>query len=154
MSELLFDKAKVAFVQGKFEEAVQVFGEMIAKDPDNPLAYYSRGVARFSLRDLAGAIEDYTASIRLYSRNEKVHCSRGAALLAQDRTEDALKDFNQAIELNPFYPTAYLGRAEAFKRLGEHDQARMDLEVATKIQQKRGQSQLESQGLMFQTPDP
>jgi hypothetical protein len=45
-------------------------------------------------------------------------------------------------------------RAEVFKRLGEHDQARMDLEVATRIQQKRGQSQLESQGMMFQVPDP
>jgi len=153
MSELLFDKAKVAFVEGKFDEAVQAFGEVIAKDPTNPLAYYSRGVARFNQKDLAGAIEDCTASIRLAENNERVYCSRGAAYLALGRTEEALSDFNKAIELNEFYPTAYFGRAEIFTRLGEKEQARMDIEVATKIQRKRGQSHLEGQGIMFQDPN-
>lgn len=149
----LFDKAKVAFVQERFEEAAKLFGESLEKDPKNPLIYYSRGTARFNLKDYDGAIEDYTTAIGLYDKNERFFCSRGAAYLALDKSEKAMEDFNKAIDVNSFYPTAYFGRAEIFTRIGDKEQARLDIETATKIQKKRGQSILESQGIVFQDPN-
>lgn len=150
MNELLFDKAKIAFVEGKYEEAAEAFSEMLGEDPENPMALYSRGTARFNLKDFEGAIADYDGYIALIVRNEKVFTSRGAARLALGRNEDALNDFNKALEINEFYPNAYFGRAEVFTRMGEKEQAKLDVEVGNRILQKLGQSHLEGQGFMFQ----
>lgn len=150
MNELLFDKAKIAFVEGKYEEAAEAFGEMLSENPENPLALYSRGTARFNMKDFEGAIADYDAYLALNDRSEKVFTSRGAARLALGRNEEAINDFNKSIELNEFYPNAYFGRAEVFTRMGEKEQAKLDVEVGNRILQKMGQSHFEGQGIMFQ----
>ena len=85
MDEMLFDKAKLAFVEGKFEEAAKAFGELLSEDPENRLALHSRGTAKFNLKDFEGAVADFDAYLALNDRSEKVYTSRGAAGPGQER---------------------------------------------------------------------
>lgn len=152
MADLNMDRAKVAFVQGKFEEAVEAFSKAIEEDPQNAIAFHSRGTARLKLKDFEGSIPDFSECLRLNKANQKAMCSRATAYLALGRLEEAMEDFNRALDVSEFYPNAYFGRAEVFRRLGEKEHARMDMDVGRKIMEKRGQSHFESQGIMFQDP--
>lgn len=149
----LLDNAKIAFVKGRFEEAVDLFGQVLDKVPGHLVAQQSRGTARLKLEDYEGAVEDFTAIIQVEGQNEKVFCSRGTAYLALKKYEEAMADFNRAIDINQFYPSAYFGRSELFVLAGEQEQARQDRDTATEIQRKMSQSHFESQGVMFQDPD-
>ena len=44
-----------------------------------------------------------------------------------------LVDLSRAVALNPRYANAYVNRAEAFRRLARHDDARRDLAVACQL---------------------
>lgn len=149
----LLDSAKIAFVKGRFDEAADLFGQVLEKMPGHLMAYQSRGAARVKLEDFEGAVEDFTAFIQAHGTNEKVYCSRGTAYLALKKYDEAMDDFNRAIELNQFYPNAYFGRAELFTIAGEQEQAKMDRDTGSQIQRKMSQSHFESQGVMFQDPD-
>lgn len=152
MNQSLLDKAKIAFVQERYEEAIAAFSEILEENPGFTMAYYSRGTARMKMKDLDGAIEDYSQYIRENDRNEKVFCSRGTAYLGLKRYDEAMEDFNQSIELCGHYPHPYFGRSEIFARMGDKDQARQDWEAGSKLQAQRLQSHLETQGIMFQDP--
>ena len=119
----LMDSATVAFVKGRFEEAAELFSQLLEKAPGDLIAHQSRGTARLKLDDFAGAVEDFTAFIQVNSKNEKVFCSRGTANPALKKYDEAREDFNRALALNEFYPSAYFGRAELFTLAGEVEQA-------------------------------
>ncbi len=153
MSDQNLDSAKIAFVKGRFEEAVAGFSKVLEKTPDHVTALQSRGTAKLKLSDFEGAIGDFTECLKLNQANDRILCGRGTAYLALGRLEEALDDFNSAIDVSEFYPNAYFGRAEVFKRMGEEKHARLDMEVGRKIVAKRGQSHFESQGIVFQDPN-
>ena len=149
----LLDAAKIEFVRGRFQEAADLFGQVLEKVPGHLIAYQSRGTARLKLEDYDGAIEDFTAFIKVNDQNEKVFCSRGTAYLALKKYEEAMADYNRSIEINQFYPNAYFGRSELFTLAGEQEQARQDRDAGMEIQRRMAQSHFEGQGVMFQDPD-
>lgn len=149
----LLDEAKIAFVKGRFEEAADLFGQVLEKVPGHLMAYQSRGTARLKIEDFEGSVEDFTAFIQVNAKNEKVFCSRGTAYLALKKYDEAMDDFNRSIGINQFYPNAYFGRAELFTIAGEQEQAKLDRDTGAEIQRKMAQSHFEGQGVMFQHPD-
>ena len=48
---------------------IEAYSEAIRDKPDSGGAYFYRGVARATIGDLDGAIDDFTASIRLNPNN-------------------------------------------------------------------------------------
>src|SRR5207248_243701 len=57
-------------------------------------------------------IKDYTEAIRLMPQFTDAYINRGYARLNQQDYEEAIKDFDEAIRLNP-RPSAYFGRGDA-----------------------------------------
>ena len=55
---------------------------------------------------------------------------RGLIHVSSNKYEDALDDFTKALELRPEVVDAYLYRAETFRKLSNHQKARMDLDAA------------------------
>jgi len=59
---------------------------------------------------ISGAIDDYTAAIRLEPNNAKAYISRANCYMRTDDSERAILDFSEAIRLEPNNLHAYNGR--------------------------------------------
>jgi len=79
---------------GHFEEAIEI-------DPDFAEAYYLRGVCRYSLKGLDGAILDLSDAIRLDPTLIAARSLRGLAYYDSGQNDQALEDLNYALERKP-----------------------------------------------------
>jgi len=69
--------------------------------------FYLSGREKFNNQDFLGAIEDYTKSIQLDQKNNQSYGGRGFAKYALQKYQEAIVDFNLAIEACPRYADAY-----------------------------------------------
>ncbi|TMW63774.1 hypothetical protein Poli38472_002715 [Pythium oligandrum] len=94
----------------------------------------------FSEGQYLDAIECYTTALKLcpaedeYAYNRAVYFSNRAACLNKiNRTEEAIDDCTQAIELSPTYVKALLRRAEMYEKIDKLDEALKDYDAVLKI---------------------
>ncbi len=109
--------------------AVMSFNMAISLKPDYAAAYYNRGLAYLSVGDNAHnrlAIEDFTWAIGQESSDPVLYHLRGRANFAIREYDDALADYNQAIELDPNDAAFYRDRAELHRRQGNQTAAAED----------------------------
>ena len=62
--------------------------------------------------------------------------NRGFAYYKLGKHEEAIADYNRAIELQPDYAKAYRNRAEVYRVIGELDKAEADEARADEIDKK------------------
>jgi tetratricopeptide (TPR) repeat protein len=102
---------------------------------DRAATLINRSVVRLRVRDNAGAVADCDESIKIYPRFGEAFVNRGAALLNMDKPEEALSQFNKAIDLglDKLY-LAYYNRAMAKEKLndalGAYNDYKKTLELA------------------------
>jgi tetratricopeptide (TPR) repeat protein len=60
------------YVQGKFEEAINVYESMLLKDMQNPYLFYNIGNAYMKLNKIGHAIANYSKSFNLLPRNSDI----------------------------------------------------------------------------------
>jgi tetratricopeptide (TPR) repeat protein len=94
------------------ERALPDLDRVIANDPSDAIAWADRGVAKSKLGDLAGAIADCTHAIEL-APTVANRVNRGNAYATLHRDDDALADFDAALQAEPRNLPALLGRANA-----------------------------------------
>ena len=92
-------QGQTKYADDRYAEAVTDFDNAIRLDPEQPDAYYNRGLAKFQLGELQFA--------------------RGNIERAQMFYEDGIKDSTQAIQLDPEDAYAYHNRAGGQYRLGQ-----------------------------------
>ena len=61
----LLYKADIYYEAGQIETAISVVDEYVERTPDYFAGYYTRGWYKYNLKDIDGAIEDYTTAITL-----------------------------------------------------------------------------------------
>jgi tetratricopeptide (TPR) repeat protein len=87
--------------------------------------------------DYAKAVELYTKAIEsggLSDHNLAVaYANRGSAKDDGGRTDQAIKDFNRALELDPGYAEAYYNRSFAYEKKGLLPLAVADMEKAVRL---------------------
>src|SRR5687768_6613270 len=85
----------------KLDTALRTYNWAITLTPSAAELHARRGVVRFKMGDLGGAMADFNEAIRLNPRQAEAYNNRGLALHRQGNTHDALADFNMAIFLAP-----------------------------------------------------
>ncbi len=92
---------------------------------------------------IADAMGDYEKAIRLNTKAinagdlqrkalATVHTNRGHNYLKKGSVDKAVEDFSYAVDLNPYYPEGYYGRALAYSEKGELDRSIKDFGWAIK----------------------
>jgi tetratricopeptide (TPR) repeat protein len=106
---------------GKHEKAIADYTEVVRIAPKYASAYDGRASARYALNDHTGAIADYTEVIRLVPHldDSDVFYNRGRVYYDKGEFDNAIADFDTALQLNSFYVLAYYWRANAKK--AKHD---------------------------------
>jgi tetratricopeptide (TPR) repeat protein len=92
------------------ERALLDLDRVIANDGSDDIAWANRGVAKSRLGDLAGAIADCTRAIEL-APTVANRINRGNAYATLHRYDEALADFDMALQAEPRNLPALLGRA-------------------------------------------
>ena len=135
-NQTLFDKAAKAFAKREYNQSITFFTMMIAEDPEDTLAWVSRGAAHMRLGKLDAALEDLNRAIGLRPRQARAYHLRGLIHEKQGALDKALDDFSHAIALNPEYGAAYYSRASLFTKMGDGRSAQQDAEVFTALTEK------------------
>jgi protein O-mannosyl-transferase len=83
--------------------------------------------------DLADAIENFEAALRIDPRNTYAHTALGFAFTIQDRLTEALEQYDDALRIGPRFASAHTGLGLVFARQGKlseaSDQFRRALEI-------------------------
>jgi len=131
----LSGRAGVHLAQGGYDLAIRDYDRVIEVGTPTAEIYYNRGCAHLSVGNLAAAIADFSASLKLDELGQFANLAlnnRGAAYARSGELERAVADFEAAIQLNPNDATAYRNRSLALRKLGKTAEADADL---TKSQQ-------------------
>lgn len=100
---------------------------------EDAAAYFNRAVTRYDLRDLDGAIADFSRVLKLEPGDAVAANYRGIIWVERHQYQRALKDFNQALHLDPRQYAAWCNRGWLFMQQGHLHQATADFEQAMAI---------------------
>jgi len=103
--------------------SVDEFTKAIELRPDDPKAYFNRGVNYAETGDLGRAIADFTKAIALKPDDAEAYNARGNAHRKKGDLDRAIADLTKAVELDPRFAEAYLNRGLAYRKKGDHDRA-------------------------------
>ena len=121
--QFFWSQGTVALSEGRFAEAAEAFRQMVAADPQEPIAHMDLGTALLQLGDVSGALAKYEQSLRLSPGNPRLHYNLGLVYTLQKAYPKALQHYQQAIELDPGFENAHFNTANLLMRLGNMAQA-------------------------------
>ena len=134
-ASILHYRAEARNLQREFRLAIKDASVAIELTPADGYAWRARSVAHIGLKEYEKAIADATRTIELLPKNAPGYISnRGAARCAQKQFAAALKNYDQAVALDPENPAWYRDRAGVQEQIGRPDSARKDLETASELE--------------------
>ncbi|HQO57372.1 MAG TPA: tetratricopeptide repeat protein [Candidatus Omnitrophota bacterium] len=126
----LFEKGVSAEKSGQYDQAIQLFSQVIEQHPDFFGGYHHRGGCYAMKREFEKALQDYQRAIDLKPEEATLYYNRGLTFSLMGKSPEALADYSRAVELNPAYLNAYLTRGTLYAETGRLDEA---LEDRTKV---------------------
>ena len=145
-------RAKLHGGQDRHDLALDDWRKALQLQPNDPTyrsgiasAYFARGVAYMSSRNVEPAISDLTSAIQFDPRLPNAHAQRAAALLAKGDHISALSDLNQALQYAPGDVSVRLLRASAYEKASRINDAIADYRYVLSREpgHRRAQGELE-----------
>jgi tetratricopeptide (TPR) repeat protein len=113
---------KKALADKHWEQAVSLFGKSLKSNAANGPAYIGRSTAYLQLGNLDKAFEDANTAVEKQPSSQ-AYGQRGIVEKLQKKTDEALRDFSEAIKLDPGYSWAYAQQADIYSRQKDQDKA-------------------------------
>jgi len=127
-SAKLSSKASDLLNDGKYEEAIEKFTELISEDPSNPIFYFYRGASFDKIGDTDKALEDFQKSVELKPDFTLPIASIGKIYAKKKDFEKAIEFYKKAVESGDQDATTYYNYAVCLMNLGKNTQAKEVLE--------------------------
>jgi tetratricopeptide (TPR) repeat protein len=112
-------RGQYAAMSGSYKTALKLLNKAILIKPDYDTAYYHRGVLKSAIKDINGAIADFSQALRLNPAYSLPYFSRGTLYLQYGQPQKALADFDAAIQINPQFYDALNNKAVLLNTLGQ-----------------------------------
>lgn len=122
---------------GHYAEAQADYSRAIELEPSRAWIIAGRGETYRLMGRYDEAIADLTWAIHLeptpavIGKRARLYCWTG-------RHQEAITDYTRAIELDPAYPWSFEGRADAYRQIGDFEQAQSDLDSALDLAPETG----------------
>ncbi|XP_060031436.1 tetratricopeptide repeat protein 6 isoform X2 [Erinaceus europaeus] len=122
-----YSKARISLgynlqIQGKFQKAWNQFTIAIEIDPKNYLAYEGRAVVCLQMGDFFAAVQDINTAIKINTTAEFL-TNRGVIHEFMGQQQNAMKDYQAAISLDPTYSLAYFNAGNIYFHHRQFSQA-------------------------------
>jgi eukaryotic-like serine/threonine-protein kinase len=118
------------------DDVIRSCNDLLARDKPSATLYELRGLAKESIGDYPGAIEDQTLAIALHPGSAPLLARRGKLYLVTGAPRSALRDFQESIRLDDSNADAYLGRGLALATQGHHREAVADAAKALGLSER------------------
>ncbi|RCR67642.1 caspase family protein [Larkinella punicea] len=103
---------------GRFDEAETTAQKGIDLNANSPYAYRNRGRARLRKGQVDVAIADFQTSLKLkHGQLFRVYCDLGEAYEQKGESQQALKYYQQSLDIDPDFPDALVGKAQLEQKL-------------------------------------
>jgi tetratricopeptide (TPR) repeat protein len=119
----LFEEGQNAHERGDLNLAVSLYSGALAADPSLFQAYYQRAVALAALGRSQEAEADLRKTIGLKPDFARAHRALGQLLLDRGSLEEAKRELERAMELDPKLPSTRIYYASALLRANEAERA-------------------------------
>lgn len=128
-----FQKGIAYFKEGKFEEALSIFNQIISENSTETEFILYRGRTLSRMGKLSEALEDFDQLVGIEPYNTNFISDRAVVLHLLQRNDEALSELDRALSLDPRNPYRYSSRAFLKDRMGDHKGAIADYEKAIEI---------------------
>jgi tetratricopeptide (TPR) repeat protein len=131
----VYGRGLIRWHSGDHDRAALDFEQAIRLDPNLAVAYSGRASVHIRQGRYDQAIQDYGQALRLGPSSD-AYLDRGWCYLQKrdyQSAEAALRDFDQAIRLQPNHAKGYTSRAQAHFSRGEYDQVIQDCGQALRL---------------------
>ena len=129
----LIDQALNFHKNGKINEALNLYLELIENDKNNPQLLFLLGTAYVQIEKTVEGIDYLKKSLSIKPENASAHSNLGNALKNLNRYEEALESFDKAIQLNPNFADAYSNRGVILQEMKRFDEALQSYDSAIKL---------------------
>lgn len=121
--------------QGNLAEAIALFTQLIAHNPQSASNFNNRGLLHFQNSQFEKALADYNHALLLNPRLAKVYNNRANCYALLGEFEAAIADYDQAIDLDPTDIRARLNQGITLRQLGLHEESIETFDLALQCSQ-------------------
>ncbi len=127
-----YESGKKALENKHWTEAISFFDKSLKTNPDNVAAYLGKSKASLQLGNLDKALEEANKAIQM-KPSAQAFGQKAIIEKVQGKTEEAMKDFSKAIDLDKNFAWAYAQRADMYSRMKDQEKALQDVNKAIQI---------------------
>jgi arylsulfatase A-like enzyme/Tfp pilus assembly protein PilF len=127
------EEALLAQEDGHFEDAIQLFEQVLAKEPTIAVAHQSLGTAWMALKNYGKALPALRKAVELRPDAVSPHIGLGKALLDTGDLESAASEFKAAIALSPSAANLHFSLAGVYERMQRVADAKKELETTLQL---------------------
>ncbi|MCB9170169.1 MAG: tetratricopeptide repeat protein [Flavobacteriales bacterium] len=128
-----YAEAEKAYQQTEYAKAIELYGQVLAMDPDNLNAFLHRGFCHSLNKDYELAIADFSSVIARKPDHLWAYTSRGSAYNKLKKYDKAVQDFDTVLSLDPKNQEAYNNRGWSKKGLGDPKGACKDWKASQRM---------------------
>ena len=133
------DRAYCALLMNDYSAAMNDYPKFLERESTNVEAWNNLGLAQIYVGASQDAVNSLSKALALNPSYYQANINRGLAYTALEKYDEALDDFNRALEFGDI-PAAYSGRGTVYYFQGKYDEAIADLELATQMMPNRPHS--------------
>jgi tetratricopeptide (TPR) repeat protein len=126
------EKAHEAYEAGRWDEAESELRRALALNPSHPEWLFNLGLTLTAAGRIEDAAEAFQSS---FEAGEDPHAAimTGVSRMRAGQVEGSIQWFERATKLDPLSPEGFVHRIEAYRQLGQHDQAEVMFYMAQQV---------------------
>jgi tetratricopeptide (TPR) repeat protein len=131
--DVLLARAAKAEMEGRRDEAIQLYRRVLKIDPTLLLAINRIGAMSGENGDLFTAMQQFGTSLRIDPNQPETWFNLGIAQSRLGRFQEALASFDNMLALSPLSGMGHLERAATLARLGRYEEARVAFDATVRL---------------------
>lgn len=118
------------FKQSKFQEAIDVYNEVLKINPKFYLGYIAMGYAYDRLENYDKAEESFRQALAINKSMSDAHAGLGFIMFKKGDLKSSFKEYDIAIKANPSYSLAHTGLGYVYFAIGKKDESLVEFKKA------------------------
>src|SRR5438132_9375798 len=119
----LLDEAVAHHKAGRLQQAEQLYGQILAVDPNQDDALHYLGLLAYRVGQLDKAIDLLSKAVQKDAKNSLYHFNLGVVYQKRGRLGEAVESYRRAVTINPSHVEAHSNLGNALKDQRQLDQA-------------------------------